>query len=992
MKKSLSLILTFVIIFKVIGVSAFAAEGKEIQVQIPCQYTVWYDIKEGNINGYLIDGNVYVTSSTIGMLTGYNAYPDDSFITFMKDDRTSSFFYRLDLANGKLIRHAIVTQTEWDIDIKKLSNGSYAMNLEEMLLAMNVQIAFSDDEEYLLCTYLPYSVYDAWLAFQKSNSSLFSWVEIEEDQGDIDPQQVGILSAINSLYIDYNDHFVTDAFIAWWTDDVLTATEEQYMDAMTEILLYMAEDHNSFLSDDDLYKTYKHDNKAVGLAVKLLKLLDVDEEISDITKILGTGSSFVGKGITVLDLVNTLYQYRSISETQRDVLKELFVNFPMYAQATDSASRHIYNAANKLNQRIEEGAVGTTATICDAVVDLFIGELEGTITEVTPVLAIVKAVATIIKITPGLSDLADTNKHINLGCDTWVLLMLSIYNYNCWADNFYSYSFPTEDGMTQLKLTMLFRIMASITARQHFIKTDTLQESTVTAMNSKNQDLTKLYFLIESSKPITAPINNSPTINWDNYVDEIQSDFDNRDLADNDIFSTYLEAAGKTTATGSWTEEMNMTASMILKNGSSSTKTKATMEASVDIEGWNGTDTSALYMSGSASMSVLNQTIAYTMTWQNGTAHYEYTEPTGTSADLKIDPSYFNFNSLTDDMIISSAMNGNQITFSIQGDALTKAGISAVNSLLSGVENLSYEDATVNVTVNEQSGKIDTLTMTFRASMTYQGYDAEADYEIQYEFSEHEGAEKSEDVTNSNQDLSDLQARFFVKDVDSGLNLRSLPQHDSNLEGTIYDDTIMYFYGEIGQGLGSDGVMHEWYKVMADQELIGWVRSDLIKEIFIESEPEKPTSYLEDLSYDAWDRYTGNEGDSFIEKVGTRNSSTDINGVEYSHGLECWVARWNYKNETSWVWKEWALNKSYSTMQGEITISDDCYNKNNYMTNIEFVGDGGILCSYTLTPGTNYPIAFSSDISQVETLRISVEDDGSFSGGTSFILGNITLT
>lgn len=329
----------------------------------------------------------------------------------------------------------------------------------------------------------------------------------------------------------------------------------------------------------------------------------------------------------------------------------------------------------------------------------------------------------------------------------------------------------------------------------------------------------------------------------------------------------YMEAANRTTTTGSWTEDMNMTASMVLKNGSSTTKAKATMEASVDIEGWNGTDTSSLYMSGSASMSVLNQTIAYTMTWQNGMAHYEYTEPTVTSADLKIDPSYFNFNSLTDDMIISSAMNGNQITFSIQGDALTKAGISAVNSLLSGVENLSYEDAAVNVTVNEQSGKIDALTMTFRASMTYQGYDAEADYEIQYEFSEHEGAEKSEDVTNSNQDLSDLQARFFVKDVDSGLNLRSLPQHDSNLEGTIYDDTIMYFYGEIGQGLGSDGVMHEWYKVMADQELIGWVRSDLIKEIFIESEPEKPTSYLEDLSYDAWDRYTGNEGDSFIEKL-----------------------------------------------------------------------------------------------------------------------------
>ncbi len=203
-------------------------------------------------------------------------------------------------------------------------------------------------------------------------------------------------------------------------------------------------------------------------------------------------------------------------------------------------------------------------------------------------------------------------------------------------------------------------------------------------------------------------------------------------------FETYIEAANRTTATGSWTEDIHMTAKMVLKKGNSTTKTKATMEASVDIEGWNGTDTSSLYMSGSASMSVLNQEIAYTMTWQNGMAHYEYTKPTVTSADLEIDPSYFNFNSLTDDMIISSAMTGNHIIFSVKGDALTKVGNSAVSNLLSGVENLSYDDATVNVALNAQSGKIDMLTMTFRASMNYQGYDIEADYENHYVFSEND--------------------------------------------------------------------------------------------------------------------------------------------------------------------------------------------------------------------------------------------------------------
>lgn len=569
----------------------------------------------------------------------------------------------------------------------------------------------------------------------------------------------------------------------------------------------------------------------------------------------------------------------------------------------------------------------------------------------------------------------------------------------------------------------------------------------------------------------------------------------------------YMEAANRTTATGSWTEDMNMTASMVLKNGNSTTKSKATMEASVDIEGWNGTDTSSLYMSGSASMSVLNQTIAYTMTWQNGTAHYEYTEPTVTSADLKVDPSYFNFNSLTDDMIISSAMNGNQITLSIRGDALTKTGISAVNSLLSGVENLSYEDATVNVTVNEQSGKIDTLTMTFHASMTYQGYDAETDYEIHYAFSENTAQIKDGvPVADNNRSAQDMWLNFLssgeyekfttgwaelydvnaygnepyptdyaILDIDGdgweelilyrsqndGLgfgwhsvlccdkstgNIRIVPTESRLDEGNASFDEIAQsckgvsyspdyhalVYTELNNGMMfsdygywilKDGrlifdfsIGHEGYsgsniyyisqggnsQEISEMEhanyVANWERIDFLPISDVKAASGLSTtdaineSYLEDLPYSVWDRYTGNMGDSFIDKVGTRNSSTDINGVEYSHGLECWIARWNYKDETSWAWKEWALNKSYSTIQGEITVSADCYNRNNYVTNIEFVGDGEILCSYTLTPETNYPIVFSIDISRVETLRISVEDNGSFSGGTSFILGNITLT
>lgn len=70
---------------------------------------------------------------------------------------------------------------------------------------------------------------------------------------------------------------------------------------------------------------------------------------------------------------------------------------------------------------------------------------------------------------------------------------------------------------------------------------------------------------------------------------------------------------------------------------------------------------------------------------------------------------------------------------------------------------------------------------------------------------------------------------IFVKNVSSDLNLRELPQHDSNLNGTVSDDTPLKYYGETGQGLGSDGIMHDWYKVYVDENLQGWVRSDLVQ-------------------------------------------------------------------------------------------------------------------------------------------------------------------
>ena len=70
---------------------------------------------------------------------------------------------------------------------------------------------------------------------------------------------------------------------------------------------------------------------------------------------------------------------------------------------------------------------------------------------------------------------------------------------------------------------------------------------------------------------------------------------------------------------------------------------------------------------------------------------------------------------------------------------------------------------------------------------------------------------------------------LLIKNVDIPLNVRAKPQHKSNLVCKIDNFyTSMYYYGDVQQGLGSDGQMHNWYKIYVDDKTEGWVRSDLV--------------------------------------------------------------------------------------------------------------------------------------------------------------------
>lgn len=154
---------------------------------------------------------------------------------------------------------------------------------------------------------------------------------------------------------------------------------------------------------------------------------------------------------------------------------------------------------------------------------------------------------------------------------------------------------------------------------------------------------------------------------------------------------------------------------------------------------------------------------------------------------------------------------------------------------------------------------------------------------------------------------------------------------------------------------------------------------------------ESKTVYFENLSLSSSARYTGNQGDSFIDTIGRRNGNEDIYGNSYEHGLTAWIARWNYKSESSWVWNEYDINEEYKLLKGDIVLIKS-YNENNFNTQIKIIGDGEVLYSKILTP-SNLPIKnIEVDVSGVKQLKIHLQDLTSVSGGTAFGLANFRLT
>ena len=146
-------------------------------------------------------------------------------------------------------------------------------------------------------------------------------------------------------------------------------------------------------------------------------------------------------------------------------------------------------------------------------------------------------------------------------------------------------------------------------------------------------------------------------------------------------------------------------------------------------------------------------------------------------------------------------------------------------------------------------------------------------------------------------------------------------------------------------------------------------------------------STLEACPIIEYDEYQGNLADSFIYPIGQHEFSRgnqDITGKTYDHGLEAWIARWNYEDESSWAYSVFSLPEKYDTFTGKVVLIDS-YNTTNFDSTLYFYDEDKNLClgQYSLTP-ESIPLKFTVSVSGVTKLKILVSDNKAVSGGTSF--------
>lgn len=525
MKKIISLALCLALMMLAASQPVFAAENQYINITFTCQYISGYNVAQSTVDGEVRDNYLYVKPEVIAELCGMYAVDAGKNIILRTSNEDEWIFgaYQLDVDAGTLTDIYTMStgqKATWNIPTYKADDGTAMVSFEHMLKALNVEVLFDPNSTVPISVYRPYSVIELSRKVSSYGHNLFfNWNEIDPNASFEDSKTLYLLSSLNSLLLDYNDHFITDALYSWWTDDIPTANEAQFQDAIYEIMTCYSDIDTTNL-DTSVYETFKLQNDVFGLTDDMMSLIGVEDEA---ISILGLSSDIGEYGTIIKDRINTYIQYKNISETQSEMLDTTFLSSrdnSIFRE--DGYIQIIRKAAQQLQDRISSKGVAEVSAICDAVVNLSAKTVETGISRVTPVFIMIDMATTMVKILPGTSQLVEINEAVNRATHCDLVGTFAIAELYRISESMRSLPVTqTAELLNEYKQVLVFSLQASYAVRDSLIDTDLLDDATVSKLRDKNSQLLEYLAVIQNSSPKCPPKQVECSINWNNVVEKV---------------------------------------------------------------------------------------------------------------------------------------------------------------------------------------------------------------------------------------------------------------------------------------------------------------------------------------------------------------------------------------------------------------------------------------------------------------------------------------
>lgn len=510
MKRVLSFFLCILLAVSAFHIDVFAQEREDITVR--CQYTAKNTVSETTIQGKIVDENLYVDMDTIAEVTGL-VYSEQESVLVPSDDYIGGgyYYYTIDQSTGKMTEdNAFYSERTWDIPYIKSENGEFLVSLDHILAATNTKMEVHPEAEVPVVIYRPYTVIDARAKLQRNADFFFEWSEIDEQVTSEDVKLCYQLSSLNSLFLDYNSHFITDGLFSWWNDEILNVKEEQYMDTMIKIMTeFSSFDPNAM--DEMMYQTFQLQTDTFSITNNMMELLGIEDSTIDL---LGNTAKASGTVLKLIDQVNQFLMYRQINESQKYLLGTTFLSDRKNSVFSEDDLEPIRNAAQHLQVLLDDGMLGGAQAICDAVTEIGADELIGA----TP-FVLVDIASKIVSLLPGMSQKVDVNNAMLFATHCAMLELFSREDFLIIGDQIRADG-PNEDLLYEWKEVLLFSLQASYTARSLCIEGDLMEEngSTAEQMEERNQRLLDFIVFLQNCSLDVAPVSLKNAYDWSNYL------------------------------------------------------------------------------------------------------------------------------------------------------------------------------------------------------------------------------------------------------------------------------------------------------------------------------------------------------------------------------------------------------------------------------------------------------------------------------------------